>query len=310
MSRIESMEQQVHGRARDASNEDEIYFGVHEVLLAARVTQPVVGAQWGGVVTTLACSMLENGEADAVLCVGSEAADRFAPRAVLARTPEQVLACRGVKPVVASLLELLPLVDQNKDVRRLVVCGVGCQIQAFRSIEKHLGLDQVFIIGTNCVDNAPSRKALDKFLHVASCSPQTVTSYEFMADYNVHISHARCATEPSLAAAAAVHEGARDTPVNDNESAPKLEGGGVDNERDLEIVPYFTLPAHELKDVIAPSCYSCFDYSNAMADAVVGYMAAPHERGTPMQRHAQVMMAHDSFIYDMPHSYVTCLIHM
>ena len=59
-----------------------------------------------------------------------------------------------------------------------------------------------------------------------------------MPDYNVHINHA---------------------------------GGGV------EITPYFTLPAHELKDVIAPACYSCFDYSNSLADLVVvslGYWIA------------------------------------
>jgi 7-hydroxymethyl chlorophyll a reductase len=36
-----------------------------------------------------------------------------------------------------------------------------------------------------------------------------------------------------------------------------------------ERVPYFCLPANELNDVIAPSCYSCFDYTNALADLVV-----------------------------------------
>lgn len=36
-----------------------------------------------------------------------------------------------------------------------------------------------------------------------------------------------------------------------------------------EYVPYFCLPANELNDVIAPSCYSCFDYPNALADLVV-----------------------------------------
>lgn len=61
---------------------------------------------------------------------------------------------------------------------------------------------------------------------MASESPDSVVGYEFMPDYNVHINH---------------------------------RGGAV------EITPFFTLPAHELKDVIAPSCYSCFDYSNALA---------------------------------------------
>jgi len=37
----------------------------------------------------------------------------------------------------------------------------------------------------------------------------------------------------------------------------------------FEYVPYFCLPANQLNDVIAPSCYSCFDYPNALADLVV-----------------------------------------
>ena len=36
----------------------------------------------------------------------------------------------------------------------------------------------------------------------------------------------------------------------------------------FEKVPYFSLPANELNEVIAPSCYSCFDYTNGLADLV------------------------------------------
>lgn len=36
----------------------------------------------------------------------------------------------------------------------------------------------------------------------------------------------------------------------------------------FEYIPYFSLPANDLNDVIAPSCYSCFDYPNALADLV------------------------------------------
>ena len=66
--------------------------------------------------------------------------------------------------------------------------------------------------------------------------------------------------------------------------------GGYRGEGEVEITPYFTLPAHELKDVIAPSCYSCFDYTNALADVVVGYMAVPHDRTSPMRRHPQSLL--------------------
>jgi 7-hydroxymethyl chlorophyll a reductase len=54
-----------------------------------------------------------------------------------------------------------------------------------------------------------------------------------------------------------------------------------------ETVPYFCLPAGQLKDVIAPSCYACFDYVNALADITVGYMGVPSEEGVPMTAHKQ-----------------------
>ena len=274
MRRMEDAERAVHGRARNGAEEDELFFGVHDVLLAAHVTRPLQGAQWGGLITTIACRMLTSGQADAVLCVGSEEHDRFAPRPVLARSTEEVLACRGVKPVLAPLLELLPEIEQS-GVKRLVVCGVGCQIQALRSVERHLGLEKLFVLGTNCVDNAPARAALDKFLHVASRWPESAVSYEFMPDYHVHINHCSVPA-PGITTRAA--------------------GAGDTRERECwtEKVPYFTLPAHELKDVIAPSCYSCFDYSNALADLVVGYMAVPHDGDRPMHRHPQSVLVRNA----------------
>lgn len=55
----------------------------------------------------------------------------------------------------------------------------------------------------------------------------------------------------------------------------------------FEKVPYFSLPANDLNDVIAPSCYACFDYANAAADVVVGYMGVP-SLGVDMTQHLQV----------------------
>jgi 7-hydroxymethyl chlorophyll a reductase len=55
----------------------------------------------------------------------------------------------------------------------------------------------------------------------------------------------------------------------------------------FEKVPYFCLPANDLKDVIAPSCYSCFDYVNGLADLVVGYMGVPMSVGVEMNKHPQ-----------------------
>ncbi|CAJ2673727.1 7-hydroxymethyl chlorophyll a reductase, chloroplastic [Trifolium pratense] len=246
MSKIEKLEPVVHGRGRKTDTLDETYLGVYEELLYARKLNPVEGAQWTGIVTTIAIEMLKSGMVEAVICVQSDPDDRFAPRPVLARTPEEVLAAKGVKPTLSPNLNTLALVEAA-GVKRLLFCGVGCQVQALRSVEHHLNLDKLYVLGTNCVDNG-NRAGLDKFLNAASDSPETVLHYEFMQDYKVHLKH--------------------------------LNGR-------IEEVPYFCLPANDLVDVIAPSCYSCFDYTNGLADLVVGYMGVPKYSGVSMTQHPQ-----------------------
>ncbi|CAA7015312.1 unnamed protein product, partial [Microthlaspi erraticum] len=110
-----------------------------------------------------------------------------------------------------------------------------------------LNLEKLYVLGTNCVDNG-KREGLDKFLKAASKEPETVLHYEFMQDYKVQLKH--------------------------------LDGH-------IEEVPYFSLPANDLVDVIAPSCYSCFDYTNALADLVIGYMGVPKYPGVNMTDHPQ-----------------------
>jgi coenzyme F420 hydrogenase subunit beta len=121
-------------------------------------------------------------------------------------------------------------------MKRLLVIGVGCQIQALRAVEKKLGLEKLYVLGTPCVDNV-TRAGLQKFLETTSRSPETVVSYEFMQDFRVHFKH---------------EDGSEET------------------------VPFFGLKTNVLKDIFAPSCMSCFDYVNSLADIVVGYMGAPY----------------------------------
>ncbi|ASC70451.1 uncharacterized protein XM38_013900 [Halomicronema hongdechloris C2206] len=102
-------------------------------------------------------------------------------------------------------------------------------------MEQQLGLEKLYVLGTPCVDNV-TRTGLQKFLETTSRSPETVVHYEFMQDFRVHFKH---------------------------------EDGSV------ETVPFFGLKTNQLKDVFAPSCMSCFDYVNGLADLVVGYMGAP-----------------------------------
>ncbi len=231
---IPQLEEQTHGRSRNLEREDDLYFGVHDQMMAARKIDPIPGAQWTGIVSTIAIQMLEHGLVEGVVCVQNSPDDRFQPQPIIARTREEILAARVNKPTLSPNLSVLEQVA-NSGMKKLLVIGVGCQIQALRAVEKELGLEKLYVLGTPCTDNV-SRAGLQKFLETTSRSPETVVYYEFMQDFNVHFKH---------------------------------EDGST------ELVPFFGLNTKELKDVFAPSCLSCFDYVNSLSDLVVGYMGAP-----------------------------------
>lgn len=235
--RFEAMEAAAHGRSRNLDHEDELYFGVHQRMLTARLQKPVNGAQWTGIVSRIGVLALETGLVDAVLCVGQSERDRFTPVPRLARTPEEVLSARVNKPTLSPNLEVLEQLP-GSGIRRLLAIGVGCQIQALRAVESTLPLDELFVLGLPCVDNV-TRDGLQTFLETTVSSPETVVHYEFMQDFRIHFRH------------------------QDGHS---------------ETVPFFALDTPKLKDVFAPSCLSCFDYTNAGADLVVGYMGATFGR--------------------------------
>ncbi|WP_066381317.1 Coenzyme F420 hydrogenase/dehydrogenase, beta subunit C-terminal domain [Anabaena sp. CA = ATCC 33047] len=231
---IDTLEAQTHSRSRNLDHPDELYFGVHQDMMAARKQQPIEGAQWTGIVSSIAIEMLNRGLVEGVVCVQNSKEDRFQPMPVIARTPEEILAARVNKPTLSPNLNVLEQVEKS-GMKRLLVIGVGCQIQALRAVEKKLGLEKLYVLGTPCVDNV-TRAGLQKFLETTSRSPETVVHYEFMQDFRIHFKH---------------------------------EDGSI------EKVPFFGLKTNQLKDVFAPSCMSCFDYVNSLADLVVGYMGAP-----------------------------------
>jgi 7-hydroxymethyl chlorophyll a reductase len=186
MARLDALEPALHGRARDVSGE-EAQLGVVQDQFYARATPAVPGAQWTGVVTSLACAALEAGLVDAVACVAGQPGDPLSPRPVLARSPAEVRAAAGVKPTLSPTLELLPEIVagvQAGAISRLLFIGVGCQVQALRAVEADLGLEKLFVLGTNCTDNGP-RAGLAAFLAAASVSPATAKHYEFHVDYRV-----------------------------------------------------------------------------------------------------------------------------
>lgn len=234
---FDAMERQAHGRVRSLDDENELYFGVQERMLTGRLRTPIDGAQWTGIASRIGVRALETGLVDAVLCVQQSAEDRFTPVPVLARTPEEVLAARVNKPTLSPNLKVLEDLP-GSGIRRLLAIGVGCQVQALRTVQATLPLESLYVLGLPCVDNV-HREGLQTFLNSASRSPETVVHYEFMQDFRVHFRHADG------------HE---------------------------ETVPFFGLDTPALKEVFAPSCLSCFDYTNAGADLVVGYMGATFGR--------------------------------
>jgi len=190
-NRSEEIEWRLFGRNR--RDGDELQFGVFQQMLAARLRQPVAGAQWSGMVTTLAARLLERGEVDAVITVGTVPGTRFAPQPILARTPAEVRATAGNKPCLAPSLGLLDTV-RAAGVRRLAVIGTGCQVHMLRAAEDKLGLERLDVIGIPCSDNV-TYPDLTHFLTQVSRSPDTIVHYEFMQDYSLHMRHEDGTTE-------------------------------------------------------------------------------------------------------------------
>lgn len=143
MGRMDDMEVKVHGRGRDLNSmvwssqkeetnglAEEARFGVlHQpVMLAQGVGIP--NAQWTGCVTGIALSMLESGKVDAVVCIANGKDGKWSSsEPILAKTPEDVLRGRGVKPALAPSLRVLDDIRNDKSIKKLLFCGVGCAVQ-------------------------------------------------------------------------------------------------------------------------------------------------------------------------------------
>lgn len=138
MARMDELEVQVHGRKRNLNrlqkqdyNKDgdgnggaeEGRFGVLNgpIRLAKGIEKD---AQWTGVVTGIALAMLEANRVDAVVCIASQedttsggGAAWSEPKPILARTKEEVLRGRGVKPALAPSLQVLDEIKNDESIR-------------------------------------------------------------------------------------------------------------------------------------------------------------------------------------------------
>jgi coenzyme F420 hydrogenase subunit beta len=228
----DALEAQVHGRPRDPARPDELHFGPFRRMVRATLRQPLAGAQWTGIATRLGERLLETGAVTAVLAMAADPEDRWKPVPVIVTRVADMAACRGMKMGFAPLLALLePAAAAGH--RRIAIIGIPCQVHALRAIERQLGLERLYVIGTPCSDNTTTAM-FHRFLDLLDPDPASITYLEFRADYRVEIRHA---------------------------------------DGRVRTIPFLQLPISRLPPDFFPlTCRTCVDYTNVLADITVGYM--------------------------------------
>lgn len=228
-----ALEAQAHGRARDAGRGEELFFGPYRRMARVRLNPPRADAQWTGVTSRIGERLLETGAVDAVLTMAPDPADRWRPMPVIVTRADAMAGTRGMRMGHAPLLALLEPA-RAAGHRRIAVIGIPCQVHALRAIEAELGFDRIYVIGTPCSDNTTTEN-FHRFLALLDAAPETITYLEFRADYRVELRFA---------------DGRK------------------------RLIPFLKLPISDLPaDFFPLTCRTCVDYTNALADITIGYMA-------------------------------------
>jgi coenzyme F420 hydrogenase subunit beta len=232
------LETQVHGRPRDLSRPDELHFGPFTKMLRAGLKNPSTGAQWTGITTRIGERLLETGAVDAILTMTEDSNDRWKPLPIIIDKAADMAKCRGMRMGYAPLLSLLePAIA--KGYKRMAVIGIPCQVYALRALEKELGLEKLYVIGTPCSDNTTTEN-FHHFLSLISSEPEEINYLEFRADYHVEVRF---------------------------KNGKKKE------------IPFLQLPLSTLPNDFFPlTCRTCVDYTNVLSDITVGYMGGQGEQ--------------------------------
>ncbi len=244
-------EHRVHGRETDADLGDEAFFGVTLSMQRARMAQPAKNAQWTGITTELAAELLRSGAVTAVLAVAPDPKDRWKPMPVIVTDPEEMAQCRGMRMGYGPTLAALePAMEAGH--KRIAVIGIPCQVYALRQIERDLGIDRLYVIGTPCSDNTTTEN-FHHFLSLLDDHPESISYLEFRADYRVELR--------------------------------------FDDGRKPRVVPFLSLPISQLDDDFFPlTCKTCVDYTNRLADITVGYMGGDGDQWVITRNHRGVEM--------------------
>jgi coenzyme F420 hydrogenase subunit beta len=232
------LETQVHGRPRDLNRPDELHFGPFNKMLRAGLNKPSTGAQWTGITTRIGERLLETGAVDAILTMTEDPHDRWKPLPIIIDKAADMAKCRGMRMGYAPLLSLLePAIA--KGYKKMAVIGIPCQVYALRALEKELGLEKLYVIGTPCSDNTTTEN-FHHFLSLISSEPEEINYLEFRADYHVEVRF---------------------------KNGKKKE------------IPFLQLPLSTLPNDFFPlTCRTCVDYTNVLSDITVGYMGGQGEQ--------------------------------
>lgn len=234
-----SLERAVHGRTPDPERGEEAFFGAYVAMHRARLTPPAEGAQWTGITTAIAARLLETGAVTAVLTVAPDPDDAWKPMPVIVTDPAALAHCRGMRMGYAPTLALLEPA-RTAGHTRIAMIGIPCQVYALRALERKLGLEKLYVIGTPCSDNTTTEN-FHSFLKLIDPAPEGVSYFEFRADYRCEIRYS--------------------------------------DGRPTRAVPFLKLPLSKLPaDFFPVTCRTCVDYTNRLADITVGYMAGTGEQ--------------------------------
>jgi coenzyme F420 hydrogenase subunit beta len=239
------LETQVHGRPRDLNRPDELHFGPFIKMLRAGLKTPSTGAQWTGITTRIGERLLETGAVDAILTMTEDPEDRWKPLPIIIDKAADMAKCRGMRMGYAPLLSLLePAIA--KGYKKMAVIGIPCQVYALRALEKELGLEKLYVIGTPCSDNTTTEN-FHHFLSLISSEPEEINYLEFRADYHVEVRF---------------------------KNGKKKE------------IPFLQLPLSTLPNDFFPlTCRTCVDYTNVLSDITVGYMGGQGEQWLIVRNH-------------------------
>ena len=227
------LETRLHGRARDDLQPDETGFGVFRRMLRARLTPPKEGAQWTGIASRIGERLLETGAVEAVLTVAPDPEDRWKPRPVIVTRAQDMAGCRGMRMGYSPLVALMEEVAA-RGLKRIALIGIPCQVYALRALEEEFGLEKLYVVGTPCSDNTKTEN-FHTFPALLDEAPETISYLEFRADFRVEL---------------------------------RFDDGRK------KLIPFLSLPISKLpRDFFPLTCRTCVDYTNALSDLTVGYMA-------------------------------------